>query len=330
MEQAFLIREMIISVFKRHETIILFCCKLLVGMFLFGLISGIGYAMPQVAVFFTPPYRFPYMMLMSVLFAICPVSVAFALVVVNIGLQLSGSVGLFVLVTLFLLAVMFLYVRFSVKESVLILATFLGFYFKMPYVVPLIAGLYFSLTSVIPVIIGVFIWYFVPVAGDILKQGGGASSNLMEIPDTVGTVYFSVFDSVKGGADWVFTAFIFAIMIIIVYIIARSALNHAKDLAVGIGAALCIVSFILVVIIAGVNVHIFPMIILTILSALIVEGIRFFDVLLDYQRVEHVQFEDETNYYIVKIVPKIIMSRRQSVLKRITPQDDETEPFENR
>jgi hypothetical protein len=32
----------------------------------------------------------------------------------------------------------------------------------------------------------------------------------------------------------------------------------------------------------------------------------FFDVLLDYDKAENVQFQDEDNYYYVKIVPKII------------------------
>jgi hypothetical protein len=77
------------------------------------------------------------------------------------------------------------------------------------------------------------------------------------------------------------------------------------------------------------------MILGTIICGVIAVIIRFFDGILDYQRAESVQFEDDNNYYHVRIIPKVIMTKSQRSVKRIRPQlptnpleDDENPPEE--
>jgi len=48
--------------------------------------------------------------------------------------------------------------------------------------------------------------------------------------------------------------------------------------------------------------------------------VRCFDAILNYQRAESVQFEDDDNYYHVRIVPKVIIAKPQRVVKRIRPE----------
>jgi hypothetical protein len=61
----------------------------------------------------------------------------------------------------------------------------------------------------------------------------------------------------------------------------------------------------------------------TLFCTLIAGFIRLFDPILDYQRAESVQFEDENNYYYVRVIPKISMTKRKRVVKRIRPPREE-------
>ncbi|HOA81281.1 MAG TPA: hypothetical protein PKK61_09505, partial [Defluviitaleaceae bacterium] len=54
-----------------------------------------------------------------------------------------------------------------------------------------------------------------------------------------------------------------------------------------------------------------------IISMLIMFVIQFFYRVVDYSRVENVQFEDEENYYYVKVIPKIILEKPKREIKRI-------------
>jgi len=36
-----------------------------------------------------------------------------------------------------------------------------------------------------------------------------------------------------------------------------------------------------------------------------------------------VQFEDDNNFYHVRIVPKVMLTKSQRIVKRIRPQEDE-------
>ncbi len=325
MEQVLQIREMFIYFLKKYETVILFVLKFFIGLFIFGLIFAIGHPMPQLAPFFSPPFGLPLLLLMGVLFAVCPVSVSYWLIILSIAVQTSSAVGIAALVFLFLICVMFFYVRLAPKESALILAVYFGFYFKIPYIVPLLAGLYFGITSIIPVAIGVFAWQFTPAVSEILKQESGAEVDILELPSMFSTVYLSVLDSISGKEGWIFTAFIFAMVILIVFAISKTTLDYAKEIAVGVGAVILIISFIVVAIVADIDVSILSVIFFTIISAIIVLVVRFFDVVLDYSRAETVQFEDENNYYTVKVVPKIFLTKRKSVVKKVSSAYDKYE-----
>ena len=321
MEHALLIRDIAINFYKRYETIALFIIKFIIGLFIFNVINSIGHPMPQVAPFFMPPYGLPLVLLLSVLFAICPLPVGYGLIVVNIGLQISASAGIAFFLMLFLMCIAFFYVRIAPEESALILGIYFAFWFRVPYVVPIIAGLYFGLTSIVPIAIGVFLWYFTPLAAELVQLSSGEEISLIELPTTFSSVYTSVFDGIRGNESWIFTAFIFAMVVLVVYIISRASIDYAKQIAIGVGAAVSALSFILAALVANIAISIFSMLFFTLISAIIVLIVNFFDIVLDYQRAERVQFEDESNYYVVKVIPKVMVPRRERVVRQITQQD---------
>lgn len=316
MEQILMIREALIGFYKRYETMARFICKLAAGLFIFSAIGSIGCPAPQLSGLLGPPFALPFTLLMSVLFAVCPITVCYGLIIANITLQMSGAFGVAIFVLLFLLCVMFFYVRLAPKESVLILAVCFSFAFHAPCVAPLLAGLYFGATSVIPVSIGVFLWEAAPAVAALARERSAEGIGLLEIPVLLAETYETLFTSVVGNESWVITAFIFSMVVIVVFVIARSGVDYAKDLAIGVGAFTCVAGFVTAALVAGVEFNLGYMIITTVFSALIAELVRFFDVCLDYRGTERVQFEDEMNFYVVKVIPKVAMTRHWKMKRR--------------
>jgi len=94
-----------------------------------------------------------------------------------------------------------------------------------------------------------------------------------------------------------------------------------------------IFGYILATITVEISVHLPSVIIMTLLCGVIAIIIRLFDPILNYSRAESVQFEDDNNYYYVRVVPKIQLTRPKRVVKRIRPDthdedDEEGERFE--
>jgi glucan phosphoethanolaminetransferase (alkaline phosphatase superfamily) len=145
--------------------------------------------------------------------------------------------------------------------------------------------------------------------------------NIMDMPETLSEIMPRLFNNVLSNQDWIFTAFIFAMVILAVYGISRINLDYSKDISIGLGALLTIISFVIANLLAGMEVNIAQKILFVVISALIAEIIRFFDIVLDYSRSERVEFEDEENYYYVKVIPKVLMSKRARVNLQEQPQD---------
>ena len=54
-----------------------------------------------------------------------------------------------------------------------------------------------------------------------------------------------------------------------------------------------------------------------VLSVLVLEVIQFFKNVVDFSRVENLQFEDDEYYYYVKAVPKIKVTEKEFNVKKI-------------
>ena len=325
MEQIFIIREAIVNFYKRFETYLLFVFKFLFGMFVFSSLGDIGLYMPM----FSAVNQLPYVLLMAMLFTVIPLTMGYGLIIINICIQLSSAIGVMAFVGVFLLLILFFYARLAPRESVLIIATFFAFRFGVPHIVPLMAGLYFGITSVIPVSLGIMIVSFVPLLRFLLDDAFMMSellaANFAVMPEHLGELYVTIFSEITTNQAWVFTAFTFAMVIFIVYIISRFTIDHAREIAVGVGIVVAVISAILAQIIAVPGASLFATIVSIVVSGVLAFLALFFDMVLDYQRTERVQFEDEANFYQVKIIPKISLTREHRVVKRISPWADEDE-----
>ncbi len=321
MEQALQIREALIGFFKRYETIILTLLKLILGVIIFSLIGGIGQSMPVFEKI--SDNAFLFMLLLSIIFTVSPLSVGYTLIILYLGVQTSAVPEVAIIMVLFLLLVLLLYARLAPKEGVLILGMVIAYYFKLPYLVPIVAGLYFSLTSIIPITIAVFIWQYIPIFQKMLKVGENSAYSISELPEVYKTLYTQMVSALTTNQDWIVISFICAMVVVVVFGVSRLSINYAKDIAIVLGGVMTFISFIIAALFTDISVNMLGVLLSTIAAVAIAEVIRFFDVVLDYERVEKVQFQDEENVYYVKVVPKVIMSKNKRVARTIKPEHQE-------
>ncbi len=202
---------------------------------------------------------------------------------------------------------------------------FIAFHFRIQYLLPVLVGLYFPLSGIIPVTIGVFLYSHIPVIETLAATSNTAGLAVTELPQAFIDTYSTVLTSLTASQAWLFTAFVFAMVIVIVHVVSRLAVDFAKEISILLGSVLMIFGFVVSIIVARESIEIVEVILGSLLGGALAAVVRFFDSVLDYQRAESVQFEDDNNCYVVRIIPKVIMTKRKRVVKRIRPQPEDEE-----
>jgi len=330
MEHILITREVLVKFFKRYEAFILPILKFLLGFFVFSSIQQIGYVHEVVEPFIAGFSPLLISVLFAIIFTVMPMNLGWILIILSITIQFSADIEVVISAFLFFTFIFLFYARMAPKESILILFTLLAFHFNVPYLIPLVIGLYFPVTAIVPVAVGVFINAQIPALfghmSPVSVAGGIADMEieelLTELPEVFSVVYEALLRSFTD-TTWLFTAVIFALVIVLVHFVSRLSIDFSKEIAIALGCVMNVFGFVAAALTIGENVNIGTVIMLTILCGILAELIRCFDSILDYQRAESVQFEDDNNYYHVRIVPKVTMTKAQRVVKRIRPQVDE-------
>jgi len=318
MTQLIAARQQIIGFYKKYEVAINYTIKFLIGLFVFSRINTLGLFREDFAVLFgSATTQFSYVALMSLLFTISPPSIALFLVAMVVTIQLSAVLEVAFFVFLLMMLVIIFYARLAPRQSVLILAMVFGFFFHMPYAVVLFAGLYFGAMAMIPVILGTAAWYFLPFFTNLAQTSTVVTDfELFELPITFLEVFAQIFAQLTTDFNWIVLGFVFAMIVLAVHLVSRIAINYAKDIAIAVGAIVGIICMTMVVLVIDINMSVAGIFISSIASALLVWIVKFFDGVQDYKRVERVAFDDEENYYYVKIVPKVTPDKGPAPAKK--------------
>jgi len=291
--------------------------KFIVGLFVFNAIMGIDHIHPALGGYAETLTSTLVVWLLALLFTVMPTSLSWLVIVLTVTLQVSATVELAAVVFLFLLFVFLFYARMAPRESILILFTMMAFHFNVPYLIPLLVGLYFPVSAIIPVTLGVFIYAQLPTLFELMAP----TATLVDVelgdlpamlPEIAGDVYATLLSGIGVSQEWLITAVVFALVIILVHVTGRQAIDFAKEIAIALGVLMTIFGFIMAVIVAeDTTIRIGGMMFMAIVCGLIALLIRLFDCVLDYNRAESVQFEDDDNYYHVRIVPKMVPTKPQ-------------------
>ena len=216
-----------------------------------------------------------------------------------------------------------LYLRFSPKDTLVVVLMPVCFILKIPYVVPLAMGLIGTPASMVSVGCGVIVYYML----HFVTQNGSAIAAITgdetAVKYSVAKFKFVV-DGMLNNKQMAVTVMAFAITVLIVYLIRRLSIDYAWTIAMAAGAVVNLMILLVGDLMFDTNVSLFGVILGNIVAVFLTVVLQFFVFNVDYSRTEKVQFEDDEYYYYVKAVPKVVVSRAEKKVKQINSQRSKT------
>ena len=240
-----------------------------------------------------------------------PLGAIFFLSILYTGIQLVSALPEIALVymVLFLLAYL-IYIRLEIKTSIPILMVPIAFAFQVPYVVPILVGMLIGPAGIIPTGFGIFLYFFSIHVKDTVSLVGTTQNGEFE-------VYRYLLEQVFQDKQMLLMVLVFALVIGIVWVFYRMKHNEAWNQAIVIGGVAGMLLFLSLGFMLDVEMEIGTMLIGFIVAVIIGLVVQFFKCIVDYSRVEYVQFEDDEYYYYVKAIPKVSVAQKEVSIKRI-------------
>lgn len=211
--------------------------------------------------------------------------------------EVSYSMTLFSLIVLMLIFV--LYYGFHPGTGIIMALVPLAFFFKIPYLVPLILGMSAGIASSVPAVLGVLIWFILKyfAANMELMQQASRSADLVES-------FLEISETILKNEYMYVIMLAFVLCIVTVSLISHGSMNHAWTIAVTSGTIVLAV----VIFIGGaqydsgsIGIELVGLVI----SSLLAFFYEYVFYCVDYRGTEHLRFEDDDYYYFVKAVPKV-------------------------
>lgn len=312
MDSLLRMREEAVFLYKRNETVVNYMLRFIAGLVVLNIVNGIGQYNEIVEFLFVGGSSLPFLLLEALMFMLLPATLGNFIVCMNVVLQVSQSIEVAFFVFLALSLVLVFYSRLVGRKSLVVIAMIIGFYFRIPYAVVLFAGLYLGLGSIVGVTIATYIWGLAPIVGGILKTAPLFDVNnldAMEIWKNLLETYGKMANGFAEGFGSLFTAFVFAMAILAVFTVSKLTIDYSKEIAIAVGALATMFGYIVGILISSIQFSLLEVFLFLLLSTVIVLVLKFFDIALNYKKAERVEFQDEENYYYVKIIPKVIFRR---------------------
>jgi len=303
----YVFRERIRSIYQKYELYLEPALKFIFGLIVFLMINkAIGFD-PRLT-------KMPVVLVLALMTAFLPSQLV---VLLAAGAAFAHvyyvSKILSIIVVLILLILYLFFIRLTPKLGLVVLATPVFFFLKIPYAVPLLLGVLATPISAFAAGCGVLVYYVFFVIKD------AASVQVSVSLEDALQLYKYVCDNLLQNKQMFMTAGIFVMVAIITYFIRRLKIDYAYEIAIVTGSIASILSFLIGDLKLDVTEQIFSMILGTIGSAILTYIVLFFKQTLDYTAVEHTQFEDDDYMYYVKAVPKINVTTPQKNVKHINP-----------
>ncbi len=260
--------------------------------------------------------KFSGMIIMVAFSFICtflPFSMGIIMMVLYVVLQLYSVSLLMAATVLFIAAIMYcFFIRYITKYGAVIAGVPLAMGIRMHYAFPVTFGLVSTPVSIIPVCVGIFAYYFLKG----INRNAGTLEQVKEA-DSPFDLYIQVIDSVLKNQSMIVTMIVFALVIIVVYIIRNMKMDYAFEIAAATGVLTCIIGYIILGFKFDLDVSILSVVIFSVISGAVSYAILFIYRPLSYATVENVQFEDDDYYYYVRAVPKIKPASKKITYKHV-------------
>lgn len=302
-ERILIIRDKVLQFYKIYEKVWIGMAKFLSMLLVMVAISrAIGYA-PTL----TRSYIIAALALVSTMLPAQYIMLEILGVIVIHLLHFNwiiGGVALVIFISLYIL-----FIRLYPKESLLIILTMLAMKVELLCMLPIVTGLFGGLGAILAILIGI-VGHFSFTSLEMMLQSLLKTEDLVVwIQENLNLYITQIFYNKELLAMLSICLIVFCV----VYIIRKQVIDYAPYLAVVIGGVMNILGFILAELFLDISMNIFLLVFMTIISVVIALGIQFVSRPADYSRSESIRFEDEDNYYMVKVIPK--MQVRKSVTK---------------
>lgn len=240
--------------------------------------------------------------------------------VFHVNMILSVFVGLILLV------LYSFFLRFTPKYGYVMVAVPVLFLFRVPYLMPLLLGLIATPVAILPLACGIFFYYMISVI-----QNAAALQISIEGFDTENIMLLvnNVVDNLLSNKEMLFSIAIYALVLVVVYVVRKLEFDFSFEIAVLIGVVASVFGHVLMNSRYELALGITATVLYHVLAGILVIIIYFFIRVLDYTAVEHVQFEDDDYYYYVRAVPKIKVGLPQLNVRRVTEQSYFNASLEN-
>lgn len=308
------IRDKLKLIYAKYENYIMPILKFTLALITFMLInSRLGYLSALNSMF--------VIVVLSVICAILPLNgivvIGTILIVAQcfgLGLEVGGCALL-----VYLLMIL-LYFRFVPNEAWAIIMTPVCFILHMPLLVPLSLGLIGGGTSVVSAMFGVLSWEFIDmVSGTLQPMKDSGSASALEILGEMPKALFS--------QETILLLITTVMVVLIVVVIRKLVETRSWEIGMLVGAAVFLFLMISGSIIMKIDIQIPLLLLGTLLSLAVCWVLETFFYSVDYKKVEYVQFEDDDNYYYVKVLPKVRGMKPES-LPRQKARTEKKEPGE--
>lgn len=208
----------------------------------------------------------------------------------------------------------FLYLRFAPKYGWIIVVMSLLYMLKLHYMIPIVVAVFVGPVGIVPVVFGIIFYYFTVHVKDLVALLATAS----EEDSIQGFSY--VLNGMMQDKQMLLTIVVFILVIAVTYVIYRQSFEYSWMIAIGTGAILSIILFLVGGIVLEADINILIIFLGTVGGALLAIIAQFFKGVLDYSRTEVVQYEDDDYYYYVKAVPKVRVAEQNVEVKKINEQ----------
>lgn len=206
-----------------------------------------------------------------------------------------------------------LYFRFSPKDTMMILLLPLAFQAHLEFAIPVAAGLLFGPGSAVGIGFGVIICKYL----SFVEQNKAALENSEIGPATVDNFRNIIDALLQNRAMWILAA-AFAAAVIVVFFIRRLETAHSWTIAIIAGNVAILFILLFGDMQYDTNIDLKNVFLAAGLSLIVELLVEFFCFMVDYTRIESVQFEDDDYYYYVKAVPKVTVSDSLRTVKTIS------------
>ncbi|PKM51286.1 MAG: hypothetical protein CVV02_06690 [Firmicutes bacterium HGW-Firmicutes-7] len=308
MSKLFEIKEMIISFYTKFEKAIVPIGKFLIFFSVLGLLNKSLSDQLSMG-------EFLMMLLLATISIFIPGSWVVLLAIAFISFQLVAiSLEATLILAVCMLIIYLLFIRIYPKMAYFVIIVPLLFVLKVGYIAPIFAGLFFGPTAIVAVCTGVLAYKFsIYIPGLLQLQ----SESLYDMPQTIMLMYKHMVNIMVTDTSILLTIIVFAAVLLVTYIVSNLEYDYVWYIAIGAGATVNILGFIVGILILKADISIINVLLGSIVAAVICSVAQFMRFSLHYPRTEKVQFEDETYYYFVKAIPKVKITRTEKAITKI-------------